>query len=216
MRVVIAEDQALMRDGLTLLLERNGFEVAAAATDGEDLVRRVRAHHPQLVLTDIRMPPAHTDEGLKAALAIRRQAPNVAIVVLSQHVQRDLACELLENADQGGGIGYMLKQRVASSEAFCADLRRVGEGGAVLDPEVVSTMLRRPARDDAIERLTPRQLEVLGLMAEGRSNAAIAQRLFLSEKAILKHVAHIYDALELEPGLDDHRRVVAVVRFLNR
>ena len=131
-------------------------------------------------------------------------------------MQRDLACELLENADQGGGIGYMLKQRVASSEVFCADLRRVGEGGAVLDPEVVSTMLRRPARDDAIERLTPRQLEVLGLMAEGRSNAAIAQRLFLSEKAILKHVAHIYDALELEPGLDDHRRVVAVVRFLNR
>jgi DNA-binding NarL/FixJ family response regulator len=216
MRVVIAEDQALMRDGLTLLLERNGFEVAAAATDGEDLIRRVRAHRPQLVLTDIRMPPTHTDEGLKAALAIRQHAPNMAIVVLSQHVQRDLACELLENADHGSGIGYMLKQRVASSEAFCADLRRVGEGAAVLDPEVVSAMLRRPARDDEIERLTPRQLEVLGLMAEGRSNAAIAQRLFLSEKAILKHVAHIYDALELAPGPDDHRRVVAVVRFLNR
>lgn len=216
MRVVIAEDQALMRDGLTLLLQRNEFEVAAVAADGDDLVRRVRAHRPQLVLTDIRMPPTHTDEGLQAALAIRHDAPEVGIVVLSQHVQRDLACDLLENADHGGGVGYMLKQRVASSDVFCSDLRRVGEGGAVLDPEVVSAMLRRPATDDAIEQLTPRQLEVLGLMAEGRSNSAIAGRLFLSEKAVLKHVAHIYDALELQPCSDDHRRVVAVVRFLNR
>jgi DNA-binding NarL/FixJ family response regulator len=215
-RVVIAEDQALMRDGLTLLLERNGFEVAAAATDGEDLVRRVRAHRPQLVLTDIRMPPTHTDEGLTAALTIRRESPGAAIAVLSQHVQRDLACELLESADHGGGIGYMLKQRVASRAAFCADLKRVGEGGAVLDPEVVSAMLRRPAKDDAIDRLTPRQLEVLTLMAEGRCNSAIAEQLFLSEKAVLKHVAHIYGALGLQPCSDDHRRVAAVVRFLNR
>jgi DNA-binding NarL/FixJ family response regulator len=214
-RVVIAEDQALMRDGLALLLERNGFEIAALVTDGEDLMRRVRAHRPQIVLTDIRMPPTHTDEGLRAALAIRREWPAVAIVVLSQHVQRDLACELLESADHGG-VGYMLKQRVASSDAFCSDLRRVGDGGAVLDPEVVSAMLRRSARDRTIERMTPRQLEVLGLMAEGRSNSAIAERLFLSEKAILKHVAHIYDALDLQPCAEDHRRVVAVVRYLNR
>ena len=132
-----------MRDGLTLLLERNGFEVAAAAADAEDLLRRVRAHRPQLVLTDIRMPPTHTDEGLTAALAIRNDTPHTAIAVLSQHVPRDLGCELLETADDGGGIGYMLKQQVASSDVFCSGLRRGGEGGAVLAPEVVSAMLRR-------------------------------------------------------------------------
>jgi DNA-binding NarL/FixJ family response regulator len=215
-RIVIAEDQALLRDGLALLLERQGFEVAATAADGDDLIRRVRAHRPQIVLTDIRMPPNQTDEGLRAAVQIRSDWPQMAIVVLSQHVQRGLACELLEAAGEGGGIGYLLKQRVADSEVFCSDIRRVAEGAAVLDPEVVSTMLRRPSHGDPIERMTCRQREVLGLMAEGASNAAIAERLFVSEKAVLKHVAHIYDALELDQSADDHRRVLAVVRYLSR
>jgi DNA-binding NarL/FixJ family response regulator len=215
-RVVVGEDQALMREGLVLLLEREGFEVVAVAGDGEELVRKARAHRPEVVVADIRMPPTQADEGLRAALSIRTQQPQVAIVVLSQHVQRELACELLERAAEGGGVGYLLKQRVADGASFCSDLERIGNGAAVLDPEVVRAMLARPGRDAAIERLTPRQREVLALMAEGRSNAGIAERLVLSERAVVRHVNHIYQQLDLRPDADDHRRVLAVVRYLSR
>ena len=214
MQVVIGEDQALMRDGLTLMLERAGFEVVGVAGDGTDLVRKARAHAPDIVVADIRMPPTQTDEGLRAALTIRDAEPDTAIVVLSQHVQRSYASELLQS---GGarGVGYLLKQRIADSQTFCSDLRRIGAGGSILDPEVVATMLSRARRHDPIERLTARQREVLALMAEGRSNAGIAQRLFLTEKGVLKHVAHIYGELGLTPCADDHRRVLAVVRYLD-
>jgi DNA-binding NarL/FixJ family response regulator len=205
-----------MREGLVLLLEREGFEVVAVAGDGEELVRKARAHRPEVVVADIRMPPTQADEGLRAALSIRTQQPQVAIVVLSQHVQRELACELLERAAEGGGVGYLLKQRVADGASFCSDLERIGNGAAVLDPEVVRAMLARPGRDAAIERLTPRQREVLALMAEGRSNAGIAERLVLSERAVVRHVNHIYQQLDLRPDADDHRRVLAVVRYLSR
>jgi DNA-binding NarL/FixJ family response regulator len=215
MRVVIGEDQALMREGLTLVLERAGFEVVGVAGDGEDLVRKAHAHAPDIVIADIRMPPTQTDEGLRAALAVRKAEPETAILVLSQHVQRSYASELLQSGGGARGVGYLLKQRIADSKTFCSDLRRVGGGGSILDPEVVATMLSRARCDDPIERLTARQREVLALMAEGRSNAGIAQRLFLTEKGVLKHVAHIYGELELKPCPDDHRRVLAVVRYLN-
>jgi DNA-binding NarL/FixJ family response regulator len=216
LRVVIGEDQALMREGLMLVLERAGFEVVAVAADADDLVRKAHAHAPDIVVADIRMPPTQSDEGLRAALAIRAARPETAILVLSQHVQRTYASELLETGAAGGGVGYLLKQRVTDSRTFCSDVRRVSAGASILDPEVVATMLARTRRDDPIDRLTPRQREVLGLMAEGRSNAGIAERLYLSEKAVLKHVAHIYDSLGLRQTPDDHRRVLAVVRYLQR
>lgn len=213
MRVVIGEDEALMRGGLTLVLEQAGFEIVGAAEDGDDLVRKALAHAPDLLVTDIRMPPSHTDEGLRAALEVRAARPDIAVLVLSQHLQRRYASELLEQ--RSAGIGYLLKQRVANVDAFVEDVRRICAGGTVLDPEVVSTLLRRARRDDdPLHRLTPRQLEVLGLMAEGRSNAAIAERLTISEKAVVKHASHIYDELELPVSGDDHRRVLAVVRYL--
>jgi DNA-binding NarL/FixJ family response regulator len=216
MRVVIGEDQALVREGLALLLEREGFEVVGLASDGEELVREACARDPDVVVADIRMPPTQTDEGLRAALQIRDAKPQISIVVLSQHVQRAYARELLESGSGAGGVGYLLKQRVANSETFCADLRRISSGASVLDPEVVAAMLKRPRRDDPVDRLTPRQRAVLELMAEGRSNAAIAQQLFLTEKAVSKHVSHVYDELGLAPCADDHRRVLAVMRYLDR
>lgn len=215
MRVVIAEDHALMREGLALVLERAGFDVVAAVGDGEDLVRRTAAHRPEVVIADIRMPPTHTDEGLRAALRIREADPQTGIIVLSQHVHTELACELIQGAGEGGGVGYLLKQRVSDGITFCSDVRRVAGGAVVLDPEVVQKMLRRPARDDPVARLTPRARDVLALMTEGRSNAGIAARLFLSEKAVGKHVASIYQQLGLDLDDDDNRRVLAVVRFLN-
>jgi len=214
MRVVIGEDQSLLREGLVLLLRRAGFDVAGAAANADDLVRKTRAHKPDVVITDIRMPPSHTDEGLQASLAIREMNPAIAIVVLSQHVQRSYAHELLESGSDGGAIGYLLKQRIADAETFCSDLRRVCAGGAVIDPEVVSALLARKRRDERLDCLTARQREVLALMAEGRSNAAIAEQLFLTEKAVSKHAAQIYEELGLEPCIDDHRRVLAVMRYL--
>jgi DNA-binding NarL/FixJ family response regulator len=215
-RVVIGEDQALLREGLVLLLERADFEVVGVAGDGADLVRKARAHDPDVAIADIRMPPTQTDEGLRAALTIREAKPQIAILVLSQHVQRQYASELLESSAGAGGVGYLLKQRVADGESFCSDLRRICAGGTVLDPEVVTAMLGRARADDPVDRLTPRQRDVIALMAEGRSNAAIAERLFLTEKAVIKHVSHIYDELGLKPDVDDHRRVLAVTRYLNR
>jgi DNA-binding NarL/FixJ family response regulator len=215
MRVVIGEDEALLRQGLTLVLERGGFEVVAAAADPDELMRQVKHHEPDLVVTDIRMPPHFTDEGLIAALEIRRTMPSIAVVVLSQHVQRRYAVELL--TERPAGVGYLLKQRIADIPTFCGDLERVCAGGTVLDPEVVALMVRRARREDeAVERLTPRQHEVLTLMAEGRSNSAIARRLTISEKAVVQHASHIYDELGLPPSENEHRRVLAVLRYLSR
>ena len=212
---MIGEDQALMREGMVLLLERGGFEVAGVAADSEDLVRKTRAHNPDVVVAAVRMPPTQTDEGLRAALEIRAAKPDIAIVVLSQHVQRQYASELLQSGAGAGGVGYLLKQRVADSDAFCADVRRIAAGGSVLDPEVVRAMLGGPPRQP-LARLTDRQREVLALMAEGRSNAGIAERLFLTERAVIKHVSHVYEELGIPPCADDHRRVLAVVRYLDR
>jgi DNA-binding NarL/FixJ family response regulator len=210
-RVVIGEDEPLLREGLALVLARNGFEVAAAVGDADALRAAVAAHRPEVLVTDIRMPPDHTDDGLRAALDLR----TTPVLVLSQHVSRRYVTRLL--ADRPGGVGYLLKHRVTDVAGFCDDLTRVARGGVSLDPEVVSVMVGRSAREDGrIEHLTPRQLQVLGLVAEGRSNLAIATRLGITEKAVARHAAQIYDALGLPPSLDDHRRVLAVVRFLDR
>ncbi len=214
MRVVIAEDQALMREGLALMLERDGAEVVGQAADAPELLRKVGAYRPDLVVADIRMPPRNADDGLRAALQIRAERPGTAVLLLSQHVQRSYAEELVEQGTIG--IGYLLKQRVADVASFLADVHRVATGGCVLDPEVVATMMSRPRRDDLLERLTPRQREVLTLMAEGRSNVAIAEQLTLTTKAVARHVSHIYETLGLGLAEEDHRRVLAVVRYLSR
>ncbi len=215
MRVVIGEDEALLRQGLQLVLGQAGFDVVATTADAVDLVSLTLEHRPDLVVTDIRMPPSYGDEGLVAALQIRRVRPETAIVVLSQHVQRRYAMELL--ADRPAGVGYLFQQRIADIPTFCADLERVCAGGTVLDPEVVALMVARARRqDDAVERLTPRQHEVLTLMAQGRSNASIARQLTLTEKAVVQHTSRIYDALGLPASDDDHRRVRAVLQYLSR
>ena len=211
MRVVVAEDEALLRQGLIHVLEHGGHEVVAAAGDAEQLIEDVERHQPDLVVTDIRMPPSHTTEGLVAAVRINRQWPEIAIVVLSQHVQRQYALELL--AERPAGVGYLLKQRIADVATFQADLERVQAGGTVLDPEVVALMVTRARRrDTALDR----QGEVLALMAQGRSNAAIARQLVMTEKAVVGHVSRIYDELGLATDEGDHRRVLAVVRYLSR
>jgi DNA-binding NarL/FixJ family response regulator len=213
-RVVVAEDQALMREGLVMVLERDGAEVVGQAADAPDLLRKVGAHRPDLVVADIRMPPGDADDGLRAALRIRAERPEVAVLLLSQHVQRSYALELVEQGTVG--VGYLLKQRVADVASFLADVHRVAAGGCVLDPEVVATMMARRRRDDLLELLTPRQLEVLSLMAEGRSNGGIAEQLTLTTKAVGRHATHIYETLGLELADEDHRRVLAVVRYLSR
>jgi len=213
MRVVIGEDEVLLQRGLQLVLEQGGFEVVAIAGDATGLEEAVEKHQPELVVTDIRMPPTHTDEGLVAALRIRRQHPQIAVMVLSQHVQRRYARELL--TDQTGSIGYLLKQRIADIDRFLEDLRRVADGGTVLDPDVIAVLVARAKlSDDAIGSLTPRQQEVLALMAEGQSNAKIAAELFVTEKAVVQHTSRIYDALDLPLDSDAHRRVLAVIRYL--
>ncbi|HTR76217.1 MAG TPA: response regulator transcription factor [Solirubrobacterales bacterium] len=211
MRVILGEDEPLMREGVAALLTAGGFEVVGQSGDGEDLLRKARAHRPDVAITDIRMPPTQTDEGLRAALEIRAELPAVGVLVLSQHVVRGHAAELL--ADERGGVGYLLKQRVADRRSFWDDVTRVGSGGTVIDPEVVAALLDR-SDSPVPPGLTPRQREVLALMAEGRSNAAIAARLVISEKAVVRHVSQIYDRLGLRPSPDDHRRVLAVGRFL--
>ncbi|SDG96068.1 response regulator [Microbacterium pygmaeum] len=213
MRVIIGEDEVLLREGLRRLLDDDGFDVVAVAGDAVTLEEAVATRLPDLVITDIRMPPTHTDEGLVAALRIRARHPAIPVVVLSQHVQRRYATDLLDS--NGGGFGYLLKQRISDVTTFTADLRRVAAGGTALDPEVVSVLLARASRaSGAVGSLTPRQREVLALMAEGRSNARIASTLFLSEKAVVQHTSNIYDALGLPVDADDHRRVLAVIRFL--
>jgi DNA-binding NarL/FixJ family response regulator len=212
MRVVVAEDSVLLREGLVRLLEEAGFEVAGQAVDGDDLLRKVRAHRPDVAVVDVRMPPTQTDEGLRAAHEIREGLPETGVLVLSQYVEEAYARELL--ADNAAGLGYLLKDRVADVDAFADAVRRVGEGGSVLDPEVVSQLMGRQRRDDPLEALTPREREVLGLMAEGRSNAAIASSLVVTERAVEKHVTSIFGKLDLATSPDDHRRVLAVLRFL--
>lgn len=213
MRVVIGEDEVLLREGLSLVLREGAFDVVATASDPDGLLRAAARYRPDLVVTDIRMPPEHTDEGLRAALRIRSVMPQVAIVLLSQYLQRRYALELLDGSPTR--VGYLLKQRIADIPTFCADLNRVCAGGTVLDPEVVALMISRARqRHGGLEGLTSRQREVLAAMAQGRSNSSIARLLHISEKAVVQHVSHIYAALDLPDTPDDHRRVHAVVRFL--
>jgi DNA-binding NarL/FixJ family response regulator len=212
MRVVIAEDSVLLREGIARLLQEAGHEVVAQAGDAEDLVRKVLAHKPDIAIVDVRMPPTNTDDGLRAALELRERAPSTCVLVLSQYVEERYAHELIGGG--AAGVGYLLKDRVADVERFVDAVGRVGEGGSALDPEVVAQLLGRRRRDDPLEALTPREREVLGQMAEGRSNSAIAAELVVTERAVEKHVTSIFGKLDLPPAAQDHRRVLAVLRYL--
>ncbi|HUC24533.1 MAG TPA: response regulator transcription factor [Streptosporangiaceae bacterium] len=211
MRVVIAEDSVLLRAGLIKLLAAAEIEVLAAVSNADELLAAVPVHRPDAVIVDVRMPPSHTDEGIRAALVIRRQWPQVAVLVLSQYVEERYAADLL--SANTSSVGYLLKDRVADVGEFVAALRRVADGGTALDPEVVAQLLVRRRRDP-LDRLTPREHEVLALMAEGRSNSAIAQTLVITDSAVAKHINSIFAKLDLQPGDSDHRRVLAVLRFL--
>jgi DNA-binding NarL/FixJ family response regulator len=212
MRVLVAEDSVLLREGVVRLLQEAGHEVVGQAGDPDDLMRKVRAHKPDLAVVDVRMPPTQTDEGLRAAKEIRSELPDIGVLVLSSYVEPTYAQELLaENAE---GLGYLLKDRVSDVRTFADAVQRVGTGGSALDPEVVSLLMGRAREDDPLEELTPREREVLGLMAEGRSNAAIAEQLVVTERAVEKHVTSIFGKLGLTASGEDHRRVLAVLRFL--
>ena len=212
MRVVVGEDSLLLREGIVRVLGDAGFEVVAQAGDAEDLLRKVCAHKPDVAVVDIRMPPTKTDDGLRAAIEIRRRLPGTGVLVLSQYLEEGYALDLV--ADGAEGTGYLLKERVGDVERFADSVRRVGEGGAALDPEVVVQVLGRRRREDPLVGLTERDREVLALMAEGRSNQAIARRLVVTERAVEKHVTSIFDKLGLTPAAEDHRRVLAVLSFL--
>jgi DNA-binding NarL/FixJ family response regulator len=211
-RVVLAEDSVLLREGIARILEEADIEVVGQAGDAEDLLRKVNAHKPDVAVVDIRMPPSHTDEGLRAAHEIRGEMPDVGVLVLSQYVEEGYALDLL--ADNAAGVGYLLKDRVGDVDAFLDAVRRVSEGGSALDPEVVSQLLGRKRRDDPLDDLTAREREVLGLMAEGRSNHAIAEALVVTERAVEKHVTNIFSKLDLVNTPEDHRRVLAVLAYL--
>jgi DNA-binding NarL/FixJ family response regulator len=211
-RVVIAEDLALLRDGLTRLLRDNGFDVVDAVRDGDALVHAVVRERPDVAIVDIRLPPSFRDEGLRAALELREREPGTAILIVSQYVEPAYASELL--ADGRGGVGYLLKDRIMEVAEFVEAVRRVADGGTALDPEVVAQLFARRRREAPLDRLTPREAEVLGLMAEGRSNAAIASQLVLTTGAVEKHVANIFTKLRLPPSETDHRRVLAVLAYL--
>jgi DNA-binding NarL/FixJ family response regulator len=212
MRVVLAEDSLLLRAGIARLLQDAGIEVVGQAGDLDDLLRKVRAHKPDVAIVDVKMPPTHTDEGLKAALIIRSELPDTAVLVLSQYVEKEYAAELL--ADSASGVGYLLKDRVADIDRFIDGVQRVAEGGSVLDPEVVSQMLGRRSAG-RLDELTGREREVLALMAEGRSNHSIATELVVTERAVEKHVTSIFGKLDLPATADDHRRVLAVLAYIN-
>jgi DNA-binding NarL/FixJ family response regulator len=212
-RVVIAEDLFLLREGLVRLLTAHGFEVVAAVASAPELFRALLDERPDVGIVDVRLPPTHTDDGLRAALQARRQVPGLPVLVLSQYVEQLYARELL--ADQAGGVGYLLKDRVFTDEQFIDALHTVARGGTVMDPEVVAKLLARPSNQKPVTRLTDREREVLALMAEGRSNSAIAQRLFVTEKAVSKHCTSIFAKLDLPPSDDDNRRVLAVLAYLN-
>ena len=210
---MIAEDLALLRDGLTRLLRDNGFDVVAAVADGDALVLSVMREEPDIAIVDVRLPPGFRDEGLRAALEVRRRRPETAILIVSQYVEHAYAGELL--TDGRGGVGYLLKDRIMDVGDFVDAVRRVASGGTALDPEVVGQLLTRRRRAGPLARLTPREREVLGLMAEGRSNAGIAEVLVLTVGAVEKHVASIFQKLGLPPSESDHRRVLAVLEYLN-
>lgn len=213
LRTVIAEDNPVLRDGIALLLADHGIEVVAAVSTGDDLVAAVDAHVPDVAVVDVRMPPGYTDEGLRAALAIREAHPDVGVLVFSQWVETRYARRLL--AEHPTRIGYLLKDRIVSTDEFVEALRRVAAGGAALDPEVVRQLLAAPAVDAGLSRLTPREREILALLAEGRSNAAIAALLHVAAGSVEKHVTAIFTKLDLPPTKNDHRRVLAVLRYLN-
>jgi DNA-binding NarL/FixJ family response regulator len=211
MRVVLAEDAAVLREGLARLLTDRGHEVGAAVADAEALLAAVIEHPPDAVIADIRMPPTHTDEGLRAAVTIRRDFPSTGVLLFSQYIETRYMARLLESG--AGGVGYLLKERVGNVAEFVSALERVAAGGTALDPEVISQLLRKP--DPGLASLTPRERNVLGLMAEGRSNSGIAGKLMLSESAVEKHVASIFGKLSLDPEAADNRRVLAVLRYLS-
>ena len=216
MRLIIAEDDVLLREGIARILGDEGYEIVAQAGDRDDLLEKVRTHHPDVVVTDIRMPPTFTRDGIAAALQIRREMPDIAIIVLSQHIDTPGALELLTlGADR---IGYLLKSRVMDLDEFLDSVHRVVAGGSSIDPEVISSLVRRGVRDHqdhGVGLLTPRRLEVLQLMAQGFSNARIARELDVTEKAVDRSIGLIFQTLELPPSADEHRRVLAVMRYLN-
>jgi len=212
MRIVIAEDAAIMRDGLTQTLTRRGHDVVAAVGDAGALRQAVARHHPDVAIVDVRMPPTHTDEGLRAAMTVHQDFPGVGVLVFSQYIEARAATELFASAP--AGVGYLLKDRVADVSDFIDAITRVAQGGTVLDPEVVRQLLGAARRADALATLTPREREVLSHLAQGRSNAAIAGTLFISPKVVEKHVANIFDKLGLTPSDSDNRRVIAAIRYL--
>jgi DNA-binding NarL/FixJ family response regulator len=214
MRVVIADDAVLLREGAARLLAEAGFEVVAQAGDADDLLRKVRAHKPDVAVIDVRMPPDNTDDGLRAALAIRDELPQIGLLLLSQYVEDRYLDRLLARGAEG--VGYLLKDRIAEVERLSEAVQRVAAGGSVLDPEVVAQMLGRSRDQGPLDSLTTREREVLGLMAEGRTNRAIAGELFLSERAVERHITSIFNKLELPAGERDHRRVLAVLAYLRR
>ncbi len=213
MRVVVAEDLYLLREGLVRLLEAHGFEIAAAVGGAPELLAALLAERPDVAIIDVRLPPSFTDDGLRTALEARRQLPGLPVLVLSQYVEQLYARELL--ADQAGGVGYLLKDRVFSDDQFVDAIRAVASGGTAMDPEVIAKLLARRSREEPMARLTSREREVLELMAEGRSNSAIAQRLFITDKSVSKHSTSIFAKLDLAPSDDDNRRVLAVLAYLN-
>ena len=213
MRVVVGEDLYLLRDGLVRLLKAHGFEIAAAVGDAPALLRALLHDGPDVAIVDVRLPPTFTDDGLRAAIEARRTVPGLPVLVLSQYVEQLYARELL--ADKAGGVGYLLKDRVFNDDHFVEAIRTVATGGTVMDPEVVTKLLGRSARQEPLARLSAREREVLELMAEGRSNSAIAQRLFVTDKAVSKHSTSIFSKLDLAPSDDDNRRVLAVLAYLN-
>lgn len=212
MRVVIAEDSVLLRDGLERLLAENGFDVVGSCTTGEDLLLKVRSYSPDVAIVDIRLPPTHNDEGMRAALEIRARHPSTGVLVLSQYVELGLALKLL--ADSAEGAGYLLKDRISDVNDFVAAVRRVGEGGSALDPIIVSTLLSKRRSDDPLAELTPRERDVLELMAEGRSNQGIADKLVISLRAVEKYVSSIFGKLGLPSTGSESRRVLAVLVYL--
>jgi DNA-binding NarL/FixJ family response regulator len=212
MRIVIADDAVLLREGAARLLEDAGHEVVAQAGDAEDLLRKVRAHKPDVAIIDVRMPPDNTDDGLRAALTLRSEMQGLGVLLLSQYVEERYLTQLLAHGAEG--VGYLLKDRIADVDRLTDAVTRVAAGGSVLDPEVVATMVNRPDPDGPLETLTPREREVLELMAEGRTNRAISEQLFMSERGVERHVTSIFNKLGLSAGEGDHRRVLAVLTFL--
>ncbi|MGI8411116.1 MAG: response regulator transcription factor [Solirubrobacteraceae bacterium] len=212
MRVLVADDSVLLREGIVRLLEEGGCVVVAQAGDAEDLLRKARAHKPNVAIIDVRMPPDNTDDGLRAALRIRREQPDTGVLVLSQYIEGEYAIELIGESDQG--VGYLLKERITDVDTLLDAVRRVAHRGSVIDPQVVSQLLRRHRKQDPLEELSQRERQVLELMAEGRSNHAIGTRLVITERAVEKHVTSILSKLRLPIAEDDHRRVLAVLTFL--